>query len=257
MAVVDSQAFLDGSYGVTPLIAVAALDVASTGEPHEARVQRCQLLGQVTAHTVLAALERRRHQAHAIQINGSGLAATNGEPSELVAACGRDLGGVLLPLSSLADVHRGVSKVGTLITLERQRDIARPVVGRPYPEGGTVGLTADDVDTPETDVARAVARLGEVEMHGTFLCGAEQVLRRDAEGGVANGPPVVGISTILFHGTIADELGIEPAVARMVDLLVEDAIVQRTDDGTTLRGGEIERGLRRCREQEERRTKQD
>ena len=113
------------------------------------------------------------------------------------------------------------------------------------PERGTVLLSFDDIDTPITDVTRSIARLVEVEVHGTFLCSINQVLRRNAEGGIADCPPVVGVVTVFFHRAITDEFGIDTAIACMVNLLIEDAVVQRTNNRTTLGSREVERYLRR------------
>ena len=207
-------------------------------------MQCFQFFCQVAAHPVRAILVGWREEADAIQVDGTSLAPSDSKPSKLIGARGCDFSGVFLPLSRIGDVNNRVSKVCSFITFKGEGKVTRPVVGCTHPEAGTVRLTLDNIDAPVADITRAIARLLQVEVHGSLLCAINEVLRRDAERGIADEPPVVGIRAIFFHGTVADELGIKPSVARVVNLLIEDTVVQRTYDGAALRRGDIEAYLR-------------
>jgi hypothetical protein len=63
--------------------------------------------------------------------------------------------------------------------------------------------------------------------------------------------PEVRVAGVVFERTVADQLSIEATIASMIDFLVEDAIMEGTDQRASLSRGELEGNLREDREGED------
>ena len=248
-----SGALFDGSHGVLPLEAVVevvarrglAFDIAAAGEAHELGVQRLEQFRQVDAAAVGAPFVGRREEAYDIEREGAGLREGERHAALGVGTCGAyadalDLG----PLACLEfQGHGGLSEVAAVAAVERDNKIALVGSIRLHPCGeGVDGLLAES-HAPVALVLHAARGGGHGEAQGMCLAVVEEAGGGELSTRSSEGCPMNRTLMVVLERTVLDKLGIEAAIAGMVDLLEEDTIETRTDGGTHVLGIDIDYGL--------------
>ena len=115
------------------------------------------------------------------------------------------------------------------------------------PEREFICLSLDKSDTPESFVADASILLVYSQFQRMPLSLVEQVGGDEFRLHVTQLLPEVRVAGVVFERTVADQLSIEATIASMIDFLVEDAIMEGTDQWASLSRGELEGNLRESR----------
>ena len=223
--------------GSLPMVSVlrfdVALHVAAAGEAHESRVKGLELLSQVDAAAVLAALEGRREEAHHVEEDAAGGLKLQVENGLRVALSSYDVGFHLLPRAP-PTLFRGsngeYSLAQHLAVLAFEGSTNSPSKGGwgCYPERQFVLRPCHHVDAPIALVADAATGFCDFYLQGVALLLAQQAFGYEADVGSLC-LPMLRLLGVVLKGAVPDELGIEAAIAGEVDVLVEDAVERRTD----------------------------
>ena len=255
-AVLVDGAVLDGAYGIFPLVAQverSALNYAAAGEAEDTGMEVLEGLGYVFAQTVLMTfIGVNGEERDVLDIHDARAAAAllvTEEQAQLCAVDGAgtlDCHGVLFPF---ARVHLEVS-VGELLLLghrvlvnELNPKVLRTAVGHAGPDGETVVGVLLETNAEEALVLKAgpevaVASRGEA---GVVRVALERAVGLDLD--LAEGVPPHKVIGSELEGAVLEELAVEAAVGREVDVLEEDAPLRGLNHGTGLLGVDGDDGL--------------
>lgn len=95
-------------------------------------------------------------------------------------------------------------------------------------------LALDAVYAPVAGVADAVAGIFQIEAQGGALSRVHEAVGLLHHGAVALAAPIV--ERAVFERAVADQLGIDAAVAGVVDFLIENAVVEVADTRAAVGG---------------------
>ena len=245
VAPVDTQvsgSLLDGTDGVLPLEAVVkvvarsrlSLDIAAAGETHELRMQGFQQLGEVDAASVLATLVGGREERDNIHRHHAGGGKRQRQPAFGVRAC-RAHGYIfnMCPLASFQlQGHAGLTQVASVGTAEGDDEVALVVSVGLHPGRERVVRLLAEGHPPVAFVLDTAAQTLQVQAKGVGLTVVEHSVCRQRSHGTAESLPMGGTFRVVLEGTVLHQLGVETAVAGVVDFLEKDTIKALTDLGS-------------------------
>ena len=244
---------LDGANGVLPLEAVVEaialsglpLDVASARETHELGVQGLEHLGEVDAAAVGTTLVGGREEADDVERERAGLREGQAQTALGVAGFGLDADVLdLLPTAGLQlECGRGGAQFAAITPHKGGGDIALVGTLGLDPEGEGVGGLLTEGHAPVALVLDTSASCAERELQVVGLAVVERTLGGERGYGLPYGLPMGGRGGIVLERTVMNQLGIEAAIASMIDFLEKDSIQTRTDGCARVRHIDRDHGL--------------